>query len=245
MQIRGIHYWYTFTKCRETKLKTCFLRASENNTSVHGTKGDRWTQRLLWINIPLKTEELQSVDELKLVYIKKKLSISSSNGFPNRQFIPISSQSVHVNSSKKEAFDYERQERKHTRRWCRIIVAMLQNKQKYLSRCKHYCDSLRKMLNTPKRSVRRCLFRYVRDRAKNRKQRALGVRAALTKNDHAKVRQQMKRLWPRRHQLFKDFRRLRRCNRRRLDRKDLKRCTWQEAGLRLRLFRRRTNRKTV
>ena len=121
------------------------------------------------------------------------------------------------------------QRRKRVRRWCRNLNVIVKRPSKFVERCKHDCDVLKRMIRHPKRYMRHCLISFVRRRIRNRARKKSGSDVALSPQqqqqqqqelvlDNEKIRARVQRLWPRRNEIFQRLRQLRRCNKRRRQR---------------------------
>lgn len=128
------------------------------------------------------------------------------------------------------------QQRKRARRWCVQLDVMVQRPDKYLKRCKGDCQLLEKMLNNSQFYMRRCLQRMVRRR---RKMKALKSPTPLPTLEPQQLRTRMRKMWPKRHDIFSRLRK-RRCNKIE-DRNRKKRCRSIESR---RTKRRRAKRKS-
>nr|KAG5706199.1 hypothetical protein BaRGS_019526 [Batillaria attramentaria] len=188
---------YLFHNCRHGNDKRCYLGHYRNGTMRLGRNARKSQETAQWLTTP-PGEDLAEAE-------KRKDEIHKGVAWTPPPPPPPSPTPKPV--------DKREQKRKRVRRWCRNLTVILKHPEKFRNRCEYDCDILEKMIQRPERHMRRCLHRQI-VRRKRKKARKLGETLDI-KKVKAKARARVKILWPKRDEIFRRLRQLRRCNKRR------------------------------
>ncbi|XP_070183120.1 uncharacterized protein [Littorina saxatilis] len=187
---------YSFKECRTPDKKKCYLGMYRNGTMRAGNQARQSQGTAQWLTVEVKPEDEKNAEDEKET-IRKQGGWTAPTATPS----PPTPRPV----SEKE------QRRKRVKRWCRNLSVIRKKPDKFVKRCKRNCDILQRMIADPERSMRHCLISLVRRRIRN-KARKRGGQMLDDKTLKRKSRDQAQRLWPRREEIFRRLRHLRRCN---------------------------------
>lgn len=197
---------YNYAHCRTPENKKCYLGMYRNGTMRLGSMARQSQNTAQWLAKEVGEEDLKNAWD-------EKEMIKKQGGWvpPTLPAVPTPKP-----VSRKE------QRRKRVRRWCRNLSVIVKRPGKFVARCKHDCDVLKRMIRHPKRYMRHCLISFVRRRIRNRARKRSGSGVLPQQQqpvlDNEKIRARVQQLWPRRNEIFQRLRQLRRCNKRRRQR---------------------------
>ncbi|XP_076467673.1 uncharacterized protein LOC143298675 [Babylonia areolata] len=201
---------YNFVNCSGPDGRQCYLGTFHNGTMRRGSEAVQAQDTSQWLYIPVTEQHRNEAEDEKQTIQKR--------GWSPPPTTPIPSTTTPTTTTRRPVSRRE-QRRKRVRRWCRNLDVIVKRPHKYRKRCKHDCDVLDRMIRTPDRYMRRCLKHHVRRRlgkktTKRKKGRGTGggVQAGGDSQVSAKVRAKVQSLWPRRQEIFRRLRQLRRCN---------------------------------